>query len=115
MSLLQGNTYSLPIQIGNPDGSPIDIQDIQKAQFVIGKVEKFYDGTEEGTVTYDAQTGSFLVPLTEEETFGMGNSVKWQVRILFANGKVDGTAPVAENVIEHNSYCHYACRKRRAY
>lgn len=98
MSLLQGNTYSLPIKISNPDGTSINVEDIDKAQFVIGKVEKFYG--EGGVVTYDEGSQSFLIPLTEEETFGFGSSVKWQVRILFKNGKVDGTAPIAENVKE---------------
>ena len=93
MSLLQGNTYLLPIKIND-----IDISQVQKAQFIVGKVEKFYGNG--GSVTYDEDSQAFLVPLTEEETFGWGSFVKWQARILFTNGEVDGTRPMAEDVIE---------------
>lgn len=96
MALLQGNTYILPIEVTNCAGEVLTDQDIEKAQFVIGNVEKFYG--EDGTVEFDDENNVFLVPLTEEETFAMKGMIKWQVRVVYPNGTIEGTEPTTENV-----------------
>jgi len=96
MALLQGNTYYLPIEITNCDDEVLTANDIVKAQFVVGNVEKFYgDG---GTVGFDDENNVFLIPLTEEETFAMKGMIKWQVRVVYNDGTIEGTVPTTENV-----------------
>lgn len=99
MVFLKGNTYGLPVQLFNSAGVVLGANDVAVVQFVFGKTEKFY-GTEDGTVTYDENQQAFIVPLTQEETFAFSGSIKWQVRVIYGDGAVDGTVPKAENVLE---------------
>lgn len=92
--LLQGNTYELPIQIKDSSGNIITPDMITKAQFVIGKYEKFY-GTD---VTYDFLKKAFIIPLTEQETFDLKGTIEWQARFVFTTGQIDGTLPKKESV-----------------
>ena len=96
MAFLQGNTYMLPVEVTNCAGEVITPDDVDKVQFVIGKLEKYY--AEDGVVQYDDDNKVFLIPLTEEETFAMKGTIKWQVRVLYPDGSIDGTEPTAENV-----------------
>ena len=97
MAFLQGNTYMLPVEITNCAGEVLTPDDdIQKVQIIIGGLEKYY--SEDGDVQYDDDNRCFVVPLTEEETFAMKGLVKWQVRVLYADGHIDGTEPTTENV-----------------
>lgn len=94
--LLQGNTYRLPIQIKDGSGNIITPSMITKGQFVIGDYEKFYgDG---GEVQFDRATQSFMVQLSEQETFDLRGKVMWQVRFVFLDGTVDGTPVQYEEV-----------------
>lgn len=97
---LQGNSYSLPIQITDSNGKVITNSDIIDASFTIGRITKDYKNDGSGEVKFDYTTGNFIVPLTQEETFDLSKGlVPWQARFLFANGVVDGTEPKYESVI----------------
>lgn len=98
MAFLQGNTYELEVQVRTAEGEIVEAGDVESVQFVLGKVEKYYGGAE-GTVEYDDDRQVFLVPLTQQETFAFSGSIKWQVRVMYKDGSVDGTVPKAENVL----------------
>ena len=98
MAFLQGSTYELPIQIKDPTGKIITPEDVTKVQFVFDSIEKFY--SEDGDVTFDSETQSFIVPLTEDETFAMNGSIKWQIRVLYVSGAIDGSKAKIENVYQ---------------
>lgn len=101
MGILQGNAFQLPIKVKDCAGNYITGEQITKGQFIIDDIELYYDPENEGVVTYDDEKKEFLVPLTEEQTFGFKDKViMWQVRFLFTDGSIDGTKPMKENVYE---------------
>lgn len=97
--MLQGSGYNLPIIIEDDKGNIIDDTMVTKGVFTIGNVEKKYDGLV-GDVFFDKKQGAWIVPLSEQETFGMKGNIKWQARFLFVDGLPDGTEPRYDNVIE---------------
>mgnify|MGYP004651521509 CR=1 FL=1 len=84
----QGNQFYLDFQIEDETGKTIDINSVQKVQFVIGDLIKIYDG-ENNEITYE--NGTFKVWLTEEETFLFNDEIKMDARILFKNNSIGGT------------------------
>ena len=94
--LLQGSTYKLPIQIKDPNGNIVDKSIVKKAVFTIGDIEKVYGDNGE----VDFKNGKWIIPLTEQETFTMKNSIKWQARFLFTDGSIKGVEPKYDNVKE---------------
>lgn len=98
MGILQGSGYELPIKITSPDGRVITDADVVAGSFTFGELEKEYG--EGGEVYFDADIESWILPLSEEETFAMSGTVEWQARFLMANGLPDGTIPKMENVFE---------------
>lgn len=97
--MLQGSSYKLPIVIKDSNGNLVDDTMVTKGVFTIGNLEKAYEGLA-GEVTFDKKSGAWIVPLSEQETFGMKGNIKWQVRFLFNDGSVDGIEPRYDNVIE---------------
>ena len=77
--MLQGSTYNLPITIKDPNGNIVDKSMVKKAVFTIGDIEKVYG--DNGEVTF--KSGKWIVPLTEQETFNMKNSIKCQEKAAF--------------------------------
>lgn len=100
MAFLQGSSYELPIAIEDCNGVVVSPDVVERASFSVGDVTKDYDGSEESVVSFNWETGEWILPLTEEETFRLDDSagVEWQARFLFKNGKTDGTLPVREYV-----------------
>jgi hypothetical protein len=94
--LLQGNTYRLPVKVRDRAGNIVTPAEITKAQFIFGEFEKFY--TEGGEVEFDRATQCFLVPFSEDETFKFRGNTNWQVRLVFRDGSIDGSAPQYEDV-----------------
>lgn len=72
--MMQGDQYYIPIK-----GSGFEISDVEKIEFVIGKLVKNYPET----VTYDSDREVFLFPITQEETLRMSGKVETQVRVKF--------------------------------
>lgn len=98
MALLQGNTYGLPIKIKTCCGGVVTADDVNRVQFIIGDLEKFYGDNDTDGVTYDASRECFVVPLTERETFAMSGTVQWQVRVQYKSGNIDGSIVKREDV-----------------
>jgi hypothetical protein len=96
MAILQGSGYELPIRITSPDGRVITDADVVAGSFTFGELEKEYG--EGGEVYFDGEQESWILPLSEEETFAMRGTVEWQARFLMVDGKPDGTIPKYENV-----------------
>lgn len=84
--MMQGDSYSLGIRILNNAGNQVTPDDIKDVEITIGHLRKTYLNAE---VTY--QEGMWLFPLSQQETFRYWpSSVKAQVRVVWANGIVEG-------------------------
>lgn len=84
--MMQGDSYSLGIRILNNAGSPVTPDDIKDVEITIGNLRKTYLNAQ---VTY--YNGVWLFPLSQKETFCYWPaSVKAQVRVVWANGMVEG-------------------------
>ena len=98
MAILQGNTYLLPVQVKDCDGAVIHVDQVEKGEFTFGTLVKFYG--DNGDVSWDEELQSFIVPLTEEETFAFKGVVVYQGRLLLKNGSVSGSVPTNEYIYE---------------
>lgn len=84
--MMQGDSYNLGINILNNAGNPVAPEDVKDVEITIGHLRKTYLNAE---LTY--ANGVWLFPLSQEETFGYWPaSVKAQVRVVWANGVVEG-------------------------
>ena len=99
MAFLQGSSYELPIKVADCSGNAINSEMVERASFTIGGITKEYGG-DNGEVWFNEDSQSWIVPLTEEETFKFTKSVDWQARFLFKSGKTDGTIPKNEYVYD---------------
>lgn len=88
MFLRQGDTYELQVNL-SVDGSPIQLNEIDRIEWTFGTVRKYYG--ENGTVTYTAESGLFIIPFLQGETFEMRDEIEYQVRIKFKDGTVRGS------------------------
>lgn len=84
--MMQGDSYNLGINILNNAGSPVTPDDVRDVEITIGHLRKTYLNAE---VTYS--DGVWMFPLSQKETFGYWpSSVKAQVRVVWANGVIEG-------------------------
>lgn len=84
--MMQGDSYNLGINILNNAGQPVTPDDIKDVEITIGNLRKTYLNAQ---VTYS--DGVWLFPLSQEETFRYWPaSVKAQVRVVWANGVIEG-------------------------
>ena len=80
LTILQGDALSVPISI-KLNGKEVTTADIQAVKVTMGGIEKRYPGE----ITYDS--GRFLFPLTQEETFSVRTGlVHVQIRVKYAGG-----------------------------
>ena len=89
----QVNQFYLEFQIVDGNGILLDVASVLKVQFTIGDLIKTYDGLN-NEVTYDENTNTFKVWVTEEETFKFDKQIKMDARILFKgqeNKSIGGT------------------------
>lgn len=87
--MMQGDAYSLGFQILNNAGNSVTPEDIQDIEITIGHLRKTYKNAQ---VVYE--NGLWLFPLSQNETFRfMPAAVKAQVRVMWANGIIEG-API---------------------
>ena len=78
LTIMQGDQYAIPF-VGKLNGEPLDLTQIEQIEFVVGKLRKVYPGE----VTAD-DDGTFLFPLTQEETFAFRSAMlSGQVRVKF--------------------------------
>ena len=102
MSFLQGNTYLKPVQVFDDSGNIISANRVVKGEFVFGDLYKYYG--EDGEVTWSAETSAFIVPFTEEDTFGLNKGIiDCQVRLVLDDGSVSGSKLEKRNVYETKS------------
>ena len=84
--MMQGDSYNLGIKILNNAGSPVTPDDIRDVEITIGNLRKTYLGA---SLTF--HDGLWMFPLSQQETFQYWpSSVKAQVRVVWANGVVEG-------------------------
>ena len=84
--MMQGDSYSLGIRILNNAGNPVTPEDIKDVEITIGQLRKTYLNAQ---VTFNE--GLWMFPLSQKETFGCWPAaVKAQVRVVWANGVVEG-------------------------
>ena len=85
--MMRGDAFSLPIRIDTNSGSAT-ADSFAEVEICIGNtVRKTLSA---GEITYDEERSLFLVPLTQEETFGLHSRVRITVRCKYANGDVVG-------------------------
>ncbi len=68
--LAQGDSYELPV-IVTRGGVPVTPEDCEELEFVFGSLRKRYPQQ----VRYDAQAGTYIVPLSQQETFAFGREI----------------------------------------
>lgn len=87
-TIKQGDAFQVPVKI-TAQGAPVNIDDVEAVEFRVGDVRKVYPRE----VEYDAGSGEFKVPLTQEDTlaFPEDDAVMFDVRVKFAGGAVVGT------------------------
>lgn len=84
--MMQGDSYNLGISILNNAGNPVTPNDVKDVEITIGHLRKTHMNAE---LTY--HDGLWLFPLSQSETFRYWpSSVKAQVRVVWANGVVEG-------------------------
>ena len=86
--MMQGDSYSLDIEILTTDGNVVTDADVSNVEITIGHLRK---NCTNGAVRYDPSTGAWKFPMTQEETFQyLPSSVRGQVRLVWKNGEVEG-------------------------
>lgn len=86
--MMQGDSYSLSIEILKVDGTPVTDADVSNVEITIGHLRKTYA---DGAVVYNSADCVWKFPLTQEETFRyLPSKVKGQVRLVWKNGDIEG-------------------------
>lgn len=84
--MMQGDSYNLGIEILNNAGSPVTPDDVRDVEITIGHLRKTY---QESELTYS--DGLWFFPIEQEDSFRLWPAaVKAQVRVMWANGVVEG-------------------------
>lgn len=84
--MMQGDSYNLGFTVLNNADVPVTPNDIQDMEITIGHISKTYRNAQ---IIY--MDGKWLFPLSQNETFGYWpKSTKAQIRILWANGILEG-------------------------
>ena len=84
--MMQGDSYKLGIRILNNAGSLVTPVDVKDVEITIGHLRKTYMNAQ-----LEYNDGMWFFPLSQQATFQCWPSaVKAQVRVLWANGVVEG-------------------------
>ncbi len=84
--MMQGDAYNLGIRILNNAGNPVTPNDIKDLEITIGDLSKTYLRAE-----LSFSDGLWMFPLSQQETFRYrAAQLKAQVRVVWANGVVEG-------------------------
>lgn len=84
--MMQGDSYGIPIEITKEDGTVVTSSDVSDVEITIGSIKK---SMKKGSVSFS--DGMFVFPITQSETFSLiPSAVKAQVRVVWANGDVEG-------------------------
>ena len=86
--MMQGDAYTLMIEILKADGEPVTPADVLDVEVTIGMHSKTYT---DGDLKY--ADGMWNFPLTQEETFRYQNTYQdAQVRVRWTSGDVEGVS-----------------------
>lgn len=86
LTFKQGDAFVLPIS-GTLNGSAISAADVVTLELMLGDLRKTYPED----MSYDAASGDFLLPLTQEETFAFDpGTYEYDMRVAFRGGSVLG-------------------------
>ena len=84
--MMQGDSYNLGFTVKNNAGALVTPADILDVEITIGHLTKTYRNLQ---ITH--KNGKWLFPLSQTESFGYWpKSVKSQIRILWADGILEG-------------------------
>ena len=84
--MMQGDAYNLGFTVLNNAKVPVTPNDIKDLEISIGHIRKTYRNAQ--ITFYD---GKWMLPLSQKETLGCWpKATKAQIRILWANGVVEG-------------------------
>jgi len=84
--MMQGDAYCLGIRIENNAGSVLTPEDVRDVEITVGHLRRTYA---DGALHY--YNGLWLFPLSQEESFRfLPAAPKAQVRVVWANGAVEG-------------------------
>ena len=85
--MMRGDAYCLPIMIETESGTA-SADSFTNVEVCIGNTIR--KTMSSGEVIYDAERSLFLVPLTQEETFGLHGRARVNVRCKYPSGDVIG-------------------------
>ena len=85
--MMKGDSYSLPIRI-DTDSGVATAESFADVEVCIGNSIRKTLACDE--IKYDVEDSLFLVPLSQEETFGLPKRVRVNVRCTYGNGNVVG-------------------------
>lgn len=85
--MMQGDEYKIPFEI-EIDGFAANGENVADVEISIGNITKTMSS---GAITFDAEQGAFLFPITQNETFSLRNTPqKVQVRVKDNQSNVQG-------------------------
>lgn len=85
--LVKGDTYNLPV-ILKMNGDILRGEDVEHIDFWFGALRKEYPLD----VSYNEETGEFIVPMKQEETYGFAQEVPYRAVVTFSNDEKEKTA-----------------------
>lgn len=96
--MMQGDSYGLPVELKTVGEKAITPDDVSDIEITVGYLTKRYSS---GDVWFDYDSGTWIFPLSQEETFAYPASrVKAQARVAWKDGGVNGVELGRINVAE---------------
>ena len=88
ITIMQGDQYPLQFTLVSENSAAIPADTVGEIEVTVGPLRKTLTA---GEIVYDNATGTFSLPLTQEETFSLdARAHKMQVRLRSKNGEVIG-------------------------
>ena len=84
--MMAGDSYQLPIRLETEEGVA-DPSAFKEIEVFFGDVRKTFS---KGEVIFDEETGFYMVPLSQKETFRQKEIVDVQIRVKTFSGNVIG-------------------------
>lgn len=91
LKIKQGDAYIMPLNI-TVNGGQLPASEVEAVEVRLGDVRKTYPED----ISYDVDSGHFLVPLQQEDALSLpeDDAVQLDVRVKFKGGSVAGTQKV---------------------
>lgn len=88
-TIMQGDSYPIYITL-TYNGDDLDLTEVEKIQFKIGDLVKYYNSDGTGEVEFDENEGAFIFQVTQKDTLSFEGSQEYQARVKFVDSKVVG-------------------------